>query len=174
VIYLLARQLFLFLVKIEKKTKRMEVSKMTLVRYNPDRVLSNVSRDFDTIVDSLFRAPLFKWSADCNFAPRVDIIEDKDSVTLQAEIPGMKKEQIKVMVEDGILTISGERKQEFEKKDKGYLRTERAYGSFSRSFTLPDYVDAEKISADYKDGLLNIALPKTEKAKPKEISVDVK
>lgn len=147
---------------------------MTLVRFNPNRVLANVTRDFDAIVDSFFRAPLFRGSADGSFMPRVDITEDKDSVTLQAELPGMEKDEIRVVVEDGVLIISGEHKQKSEEKDRDFVRTERAYGSFSRSFTLPDYVDAEKISADYKDGLLNIALPKIEKAKAKEINVHVK
>ena len=147
---------------------------MTLVRYNPKHWLNRAGRDFDSIFDSFFDTPALRAGSSCDFTPRVDIIEDKKSVRLEVELPGMEKDQIKVVVEDGVLTISGERKFESEEKDKNYLRTERFYGSFSRSFTLPDNVDSEKISADYKNGVLNVALAKHEKALPKEIKVDVK
>ena len=147
---------------------------MTLVRYNPNRLMANVGRDFDGLIDSFFRAPVFKGNCDCDFMPRVDIVEDKDNIRLQFELPGMEKNEIKVLVEDGVLTVSGGRKQESEEKDNNYIRTERVYGSFSRSFTLPENVDSEKVSADYKNGLLSITLAKTEKAKPKEITVNVK
>ncbi len=147
---------------------------MTLVRYNPNRVLNRMSRDFDSVLDSFFHAPVFKNDACCEFIPRVDIVEDKESIGLHVELPGMKKDDIKVLVEDGVLQISGERKQESEEKDRNYVRSERVYGSFSRSFTLPDNVETDKISAEYKDGVLNVTLRKTEKAKPKEIAVEVK
>jgi HSP20 family protein len=111
---------------------------------------------------------------ECDFMPRVDIVDEKDTVNVHIELPGMKKDDIKVIVENNVLTISGERKRETEEKDKNYLRTERVYGSFSRSFTLTDEVNTENIKADYKDGILKIKLAKAEKAKPKEISVDVK
>ncbi|MBN2227052.1 MAG: Hsp20/alpha crystallin family protein [candidate division Zixibacteria bacterium] len=147
---------------------------MTLVRYNPNRVLNRISQDFDSVLDSFFRAPVFKNDASCDFMPRVDIVEDKESINLHVELPGMKKDDIKVLVEDGVLRISGERKQESEIKDRNYIRAERIYGSFSRSFTLPDNVEGDNISADYKDGVLNVTLRKLEKAKPKEIAVQVK
>jgi len=146
---------------------------MTLVRYNPNRVLSGISRDFDSMLDSFFRAPVFKSDVCCDFMPNVDIVENKDSISLHMELPGMKKDAIKVMVEDGVLNISGERKQESEEKDRNYIRSERVYGSFSRSFTLPDNIESEKVTADYKDGVLKITLQKSEKAKPKEIAVEV-
>ncbi|PKK84550.1 MAG: hypothetical protein CVT49_02960 [candidate division Zixibacteria bacterium HGW-Zixibacteria-1] len=147
---------------------------MTLVRYNPNRWLNTANRDFDSIFDSIFNTPTLRAEGGCDFMPRVDIIEDKKSIRLEVELPGMEKDQIKVVVEDGVLTISGERKFESEEKDNNYLRSERLYGSFSRSFTLPDNVDSDKISADYKNGVLNVMLTKHEKALPKEIKVDVK
>jgi HSP20 family protein len=147
---------------------------MTLVRYNPNRLLANVARDFDGLIDSFFGTSALRSNFDCDFMPRVDIIEDENNVHLNFELPGMEKDQIKVMVEDGVLTVSGERKHESEEKDKNFVRTERAYGAFSRSFTLPDNIDHEKISADYKNGLLNVTLAKTEKARPKEIAVSIK
>ncbi|UCD94015.1 MAG: Hsp20/alpha crystallin family protein [Candidatus Zixiibacteriota bacterium] len=147
---------------------------MTLVRYNPNRLMAGVARDFDGLIDSFFKAPVFRSNCDCDFMPRVDIVEDKDNIRLQFELPGMEKDEIKVVVEDGVLTVSGERKQESEEKENSFIRTERVYGSFSRSFTFPEDVDSEKVSADYKNGLLNITLAKTEKARPKEITVNIK
>jgi len=85
----------------------------------------------------------------------------------------VKKEDVRVTLEDGVLTIQGERKQEKEEKGKKYHRIERSYGSFVRSFTLPDLIDEEKVKAEFKDGVLNLKLPKSEKAKPKAIEVTV-
>jgi HSP20 family protein len=147
---------------------------MTLVRFNPKRAFAGAANDFDSVFNSFFNAPVSSDSCNCDFMPRVDIVEDKDSLFLQFELPGMKKEEIKVVVEDGTLTVSGERKQETKDEGTNYVRTERSYGAFTRSFTLPDNVDNEKISADYKDGLLHVVMQKTEQAKPKEIAVEVK
>src|SRR3981189_1520800 len=107
------------------------------------------------------------------WAPLVDIIEDDKEYIIKAELPGVKKEEVKVAVENGVLTISGERKLESEEKNKKYHRVERAYGLFARSFTLPDVADAEKVKAEFKDGELRIHLPKSEKAKTKQIEVNV-
>jgi len=148
---------------------------MTLVRYNPNRVLAEMSRDWDNIVDSFFNFPSVRSSNSWAFVPRVDIAEEKDQMRVVAEIPGMEKDDIKVYLENGVLTISGERKPIMERtEDTNYVRCELSSGSFSRSFTLPDHVDTEKITADYKNGLLTIVLPKTEQSKPKEIKVAVK
>lgn len=143
---------------------------MTLVRYNPNHWLNRMSRDLDGMFGAMAKEP-----ASCrNCMPRVDIIEDSHNLMLEVELPGMDKDEIKVMVEDGVLSISGERKMKNEEKDRNYLRSEIAYGAFSRSFTLSDNVDTENISADYKNGILNITLAKSEKALPKEIKVEVK
>jgi HSP20 family protein len=105
--------------------------------------------------------------------PPVDIEESDREYLIKAELPGMKKEEVKLTVEGGTLSISGERKAEKEEKDKKYHRVERRYGAFSRSFTLPEGALAEKISAEFKDGVLMVHLPKDEKAKPRAIEVKV-
>ncbi len=107
------------------------------------------------------------------WAPLVDIIEDDKEYLIKAELPEMRKEDVKVTVENGVLTISGERKLEKEEKGKRYHRIERAYGSFVRSFTLPDDADADKVSAEFKDGVLKVHVAKSEAAKPKQIEVKV-
>lgn len=104
------------------------------------------------------------------WAPLVDITEDEKEYIIKTELPEVKKEDVKVAVENGMLTIVGERK--FEKEEnKKYHRVERAYGRFARSFIVPDYVEADKVSAEFKDGVLKVHLPKSEKTKPKQIEV---
>ena len=104
------------------------------------------------------------------WAPLVDITEDEKEYIIKTELPEVKKEDVKVAVENGLLTIVGERK--FEKEEnKKYHRIERAYGRFVRSFIVPDYVEADKVSAEFKDGVLKVRLPKSEKTKPKQIEV---
>jgi HSP20 family protein len=107
-----------------------------------------------------------------DWAPSVDISETNEEFQIKAELPEVKKEDVKVSIEDGVLRISGERKQEKEQQGKKWHRVERTYGSFMRTFTLPTNVDDSKVQADYKDGVLTLRLPKSATAKPK--SVDVK
>jgi HSP20 family protein len=108
-----------------------------------------------------------------DWAPSVDISETESEYQIKAEIPDVKKEDVKVTLEDGVLTIQGERKHEKEEKGKKYHRIERSYGSFVRTFSLPDVIDDDKVKAEFKDGVLNLHLPKSEKAKPKAIDVKV-
>jgi HSP20 family protein len=106
------------------------------------------------------------------WAPPVDVAEEADKIFVRVEVPGVDEKDLKVNYEDGLLTISGER--QFEKKDdRNYYRIERSYGSFVRSFSLPRSVDANKISASYKNGVLEIEIPKLEEAKPKQIQINV-
>lgn len=107
------------------------------------------------------------------WSPLVDITEDDREYVLKAEIPDMKKEDIKINVQDDVVSISGERKFEKEEKGKKFHRVERAYGSFLRSFTLPEDADGSKVNAEYTDGVLKVHLPKSEKAKPKAIEVKI-
>jgi HSP20 family protein len=107
------------------------------------------------------------------WAPLVDITEDDKEYLVKAELPEVKKEEVKVTVKDGVLFIHGERKVEKEEKGKKFHRIERAYGSFERSFTLPDDADATKITSDFKDGVLRVHLSKSPAAKPKAIEVKV-
>lgn len=107
------------------------------------------------------------------WTPAVDIYETNDSVVVKAELPGVDKDQIAVEVKDGILSLRGERKFEKEVKEESYHRIERSYGGFQRSFSLPVSVDPNKVTARFKDGVLEVNLPKKEQAKPKQIQVDV-
>jgi HSP20 family protein len=108
-----------------------------------------------------------------DWVPSVDVTETEGEYQIKAEIPDVKKEDVKVTVEGGVLTLQGERVREKEETGKKYHRVERSYGSFVRSFTLPELVDEEKVKAEFKDGILNLRLPKSEKAKPKAIEVTV-
>lgn len=107
------------------------------------------------------------------WSPLVDITEDDKEYLIKAELPEVKKDDVKITVHDDVMTITGERKYEKEEKGKKYHRVERAYGSFTRSFTLPEDADGSKIAAEAKDGVLTVHLPKSEKAKPKSIEVKV-
>ncbi len=108
------------------------------------------------------------------WSPAVDIVETEDELIVKADLPDVRLEDIDVRVENGTLSLRGERKFEKELADKGYHRIERSYGSFMRSFSVPSSVDTEKVSADYKNGVLTVTLPKKEAAKPKQVKVAVK
>jgi HSP20 family protein len=107
------------------------------------------------------------------WTPAVDIREQNDAYLVEVELPGLSKDDVKITMENNILTIQGEKKQEKEEKRGDYHRTERVYGSFQRSFTLPSSVKNDKIEAQYKNGILTVTLPKVEEAKPKAIEVKV-
>jgi HSP20 family protein len=130
---------------------------------------------FDEL-DDVFNAP-FSWTSRTEspaITPRVDIAEEEDRYHLKADLPGIDKKDIEVKIENGVLTISGERKSETRKDEKGrYSYYERSYGKFSRSFGLPEHVDTSTIDAHYKDGVLEVNLKKLPQAKPKAIEVKV-
>jgi HSP20 family protein len=142
-----------------------------LGKWEPFRDMLNLRADMDKIFKSFFSG--FPEEREGYWAPIIDIEEDKDNIIVKVEIPGMKKDDMKVAVHGKILSVSGERKQESEVRDKTYHRIERAYGKFSRAITLPSEVDADKIKASYKDGLLRINLPKLESVKPRQIDVEI-
>lgn len=148
---------------------------MNLTKWDPFRELE----DMTTRLNRIFGHSLVtkdKGGESINvaeWAPAVDVSETDNDYTIKAEIPEVKKEDVKVTLQDGQLTIQGERKQEKEEKGKRYHRIERSYGSFLRSFDLPVNVDEAKAKADFKDGVLTLTLPKSEKAKPKSIEVKV-
>ena len=148
---------------------------MTLVRWDPFRELEDMS---DRLNRMFSRPALPRMNGEetivvADWVPSVDVSETEGGYQIKAEIPDVKKEDVKVTLEEGVLTIQGERKQEKEETGKKYHRVERSYGSFVRSFTLLDLVDEEKVNAEFKDGVLNLQLPKSEKAKPKAIEVKV-
>jgi HSP20 family protein len=113
------------------------------------------------------------WFTKAQWAPLVDISEDEQEYAIKAELPGLEKDHVKVTVENGTLLITGERAGENKEKNRKYHRVERAYGSFLRSFTLPDDADGAKIRAEFKNGVLTVHLPKAETAKPKSIDIKV-
>jgi HSP20 family protein len=129
-------------------------------------------------IDRLFEAPFGGWLAPARemleaWGPVVDVYEDKNNVVVKVEIPGMKKEEIEVYMDAGLLNIAGERKEEIEHKGAERHRSERYFGRFHRSFSLPTLVEAKKIEAHYKDGVLTVTCPKTEEAKRKEVEIKV-
>ncbi len=148
----------------------------SITRWDPFRELDELQSRLSTLFG---RAPVKKEGEGresltvAEWAPLVDIVEDDQHYVIKAELPGVKKEDIKVGVQDDVLTISGQRQYEKEEKDKKFHRIERAYGSFARSFTIPEDADGEKVSAEFKDGMLKVVLPKTERVKPKQIEVKV-
>jgi len=108
------------------------------------------------------------------WSPRVDIFDEKDQICVKVDIPGLEKDQIDITAEEGVLTIKGEKKEEKEIKEKDCVRSERYYGSFHRSFTLPAGADTGKVDASYKNGVLEVKIPKKEEAKTKQVKVDIK
>jgi len=108
------------------------------------------------------------------WSPAMDIYDSKDNILVKAEVPGMQKEDITVTVQNNVLTIQGEKKKKTESKDRSIIREEHFYGSFHRSVSLPAHVEPAKVTASYKDGVLEITLPKKEESKPKQIKVDIK
>lgn len=146
-----------------------------LARSNPFREMERMQRE----MDRLFNGGLTRFTRGeeamtiTEWSPSVDISEDDKEFVVKAELPEVKKDDVKVTVEDDVLTIRGERKAEQEEKGKKYHRIERSYGSFERSFTLPEVTDASKISSEFKDGVLTVHLPKNPNAKPKAIEIKV-
>ena len=151
---------------------------MFLTKWDPFETLTSLQSDLDQVIGknilSVPRQLRKAAGSSTDWLPSVDIDEDKESYNFHVEIPGMEKEGIQVFVsDDRILNIKGERKREVERKEKNYHRVEREYGSFARSFTLPDNADAEKIAAEYKNGVLAVRVAKKEAAKPKSVEVKV-
>jgi len=143
--------------------------------WRPFRELEDVERRFDEVFGRP-ALPSLWWRSpeEINWVPALDVFEKDNKLVVKAEIPGMKEEDIDVSVVDNTLTIKGEKRTETEVKDEDYYRCERSYGSFFRSVPLPSAVDANKIEANYEDGVLEVTLPKTAAAKRKKVKVAAK
>ena len=128
-------------------------------------------RVFNDMLGDVFAPFVSEDVADRRWTPAVDVRESGDALTLTVELPGLRKEDVQITLENNILSLSGERKFEKETKEENYHRIERAYGSFSRSFTLPANVKADQVAATFQDGLLTISLPKVEEAKPRKVDI---
>jgi len=149
---------------------------MAIVRlWDPMKELSTLQNRMSRVFEDTFGAPLFRGEQPGagTWAPAVDIFETDGEIVVKAEVPGIARDQVRVEVDDGVLTLRGERKFEKEVKEENYHRVERTYGAFHRSFTLPDSVDPERVRAELKDGVLEVRLGKREQAKPKQIQVKV-
>ncbi|MCH8557494.1 MAG: Hsp20/alpha crystallin family protein [Balneolia bacterium] len=145
---------------------------MTLVRFRNDRNLDNpVPKTFSDMLDSFFDNAITHNLEMRDFQPHVDILEHDTSFELKVTLPGLKKEEINIELEDNILTISGERKHETEEKNKKYHLVESRYGKFTRSFTLPRNVNREGIKATMEDGILSISVEKSEEAVSRKINI---
>jgi len=147
---------------------------MTLVKFNPTRDLLNIRDNFDRMVQDLFDRRFDVSESMGELTPAVNIEENENEYLISAELPGVKKSDVKITFEDGALSISGEKRVENEEKKDNFHRIERRYGVFSRSFAIPSSIVIDKIDASFKDGVLNVVLPKAEEAKPKQIEVKVK
>jgi HSP20 family protein len=147
---------------------------MELVKWEPFDGLNRIQSRINDLFDETFgRSPAFSRSSAGVWFPPVDILESKDSYLIRAELPGMKREDFNLEVHDGSLTLSGERKFEEAANGVEYHRAERVAGKFTRSFYLPQTVKSDAIKATYRDGILEIHVPKAEEAKPKQIAISV-
>ena len=145
---------------------------MTLTKYDPYQELVEFSSGFRTFQDAVNRM-LSEPRSQRPWTPAVDILETENALILKADLPDVDMKDITVEIENGTLTLKGERKFEKDDQTQGYHRIERSYGSFVRYFSLPDTVEADKVQADYKNGVLSVTLPKKEIAKPRSIKVEV-
>jgi HSP20 family protein len=151
---------------------------MAIVRWEPFRDLVSIQERMNRLFDDAFRGAgrqggEEEWALGGSWAPAVDIYEHEGNIVLKAELPGVDAKDVGIHVENNVLTIRGERKFDNEVKREQFHRIERSYGSFTRSFTLPNVVDTEKIKAEHRDGVLRVTLPQREEAKPKQIAISV-
>ena len=162
-----------------EKTKEKETKAIT--PWRPFTGLGGWERDMDRMLEDFFGRRMRPWwperwarSDEMEVkAPTVDLFEEKDDIVVKAELPGIEKNNIEVNLTDHTLTIKGEKKKEEEVKEENYYRAERSYGSFLRTLDLPKDVHADKVKASFKDGILEVRMPKTEEAKAKEVKVKI-
>lgn len=151
---------------------------MALLKWSPRRDMFDMFEEFNRMVDQMIKTDRGMTEdetfAGTLWAPRVNIAETNDNYMVELELPGVKKDDVKITFKDHILTIEGEKKMTNELKEDDFIRKESIYGKFSRSFRLPEDVEVDKIDANYKDGILTITLPRVEEKKPKQIEVKVK
>jgi HSP20 family protein len=146
---------------------------MAIVRWEPFREFTTLQNEMNRLFNTVFDAPApgNGGSTMRRWMPAMDLVETEDHFVLRADLPGMKEDDVKIELEDGTLTVSGERKAEHESKNEGYYRVERAFGSFSRSLTLPQGIDPEAVTAKFDSGVLEVRIPKPEQRKPRRIEI---
>lgn len=147
---------------------------MAIVRWEPFSNLMTAQREFDRLFKDALTPFLGEGEISTRtWAPPVDIYETENDIVLKAELAGVDSKDVEVKVEDNTLYLKGERKFEKEVRNESYHRVERCYGSFARSFSLPNSISTDKVKAEFKDGLLTLTLPKREEAKPRTVKIDV-
>jgi HSP20 family protein len=144
---------------------------MALVRWDPTREVDTLQSEVNRLFDTFFGGGPGDGGAMRRWVPAMDLLETDNHLVLRADLPGLDREDVNVEIKDGVLTVSGERKAEREERGKDFYRAERAFGSFSRSLSLPENVDADKISAEFDKGVLEIRIPKPEERKPQRIQI---
>jgi len=147
---------------------------MAIIRWSPYRSLINMNHEMENLFEDFFAAPRTREAGEQAlpaWVPNVDLTEGKEAYILRAELPGVSKEDVKVTLTEEVLTVAGEKKFEKEDKNQNFHRSERIYGTFSRSFRLPNPIDGGKIQAEFRDGVLTLTVPKAESAKPLEIEI---
>lgn len=142
-----------------------------LTRRTPNRTLRDLQREVDSIFDRFFGGDRGDGSTSAVWAPRTDLAETDEAYRMQVDVPGMSKDDININLQNNTLTISGERSSERKEESEEYVRVERAFGNFHRTFTLPDAVDQENIEATYDEGVLTVNIPKTEKSTRRQIEI---
>ena len=147
---------------------------MALIRWEPVRELNTLQSEMNRLFNTLFDTPVANGTAGVRrWIPAMDLVKTDDDFVLRADLPGLTEGDVNIELEDNVLTVSGERKSEHEDRKEGYYRVERASGSFSRSLTLPEGVDADAIKASFEKGVLEIRIPKPEERKPRKVAISV-
>jgi HSP20 family protein len=147
---------------------------MALIRWQPARELHAVQTEMDRVFNTLFDSPTqLRAGSLRRWVPATDLVTTDADYILRADLPGLTEDDVKIELDENVLTVSGERKSEQEERKEGYYRVERAVGKFSRSLTLPDGVDAEAITAHFENGVLEVRIPKPEQPKPRKVAITV-
>ena len=147
---------------------------MALVRWEPVRELDTIQSEMNRLFNTFFDTPAGSGAAPMRrWMPAMDLVEHEDHFLLSADLPGMKQENVRIEVADGVLTIAGERKSGQEERKGGYIRIERAAGAFQRSLTLPEGVDAEQVAAHFTDGVLEVRIPKPVERRPHRVQIAI-
>jgi HSP20 family protein len=144
---------------------------MALVRWDPSREVDTLQTEVNRLFDTFFGGSAGNAGGIRRWVPAMDLAETEDHLVLRADLPGLDRDDVNIEVKDGVLTVSGERKAEHEDREEGFYRVERAYGSFSRSLSLPQDVDAGRIEATFDKGVLAVRIPKPEERKPHRVEI---
>jgi HSP20 family protein len=147
---------------------------MALIRWEPVRELNTIQSEMNRLFNTFFESPTTgNGGSFRRWIPAMDLVETENDFVLKADLPGLSEDEVNIEVEDNVLTISGERKSEREERKDGFYRVERSFGSFRRSLTLPEGVDADAVSASFERGVLEVHVPKPEEHKPRKVAIAI-